>query len=116
MFAAGQFSAMLMLSTVAFDAAVVDQSNSEGIGFPYEKSRLCLGGLGVVCGGMNHATQVFIVTFANGVIVSVFGWLIALRKARRETAAQRPYQTSKSFLLGRYLGRFARKLVKKRQG
>ena len=62
---------------------------------------------------MNHATQVFIVTFANGVIVSVFGWLISLRKARREARADRPDNTGICFLLGRYLGRFARKLVKK---
>lgn len=47
-FAAGQPSAMLMPSTVVLEAAVLDQSNKLGICFSYEKSRLCLGGVGVV--------------------------------------------------------------------
>lgn len=46
--AAGQPSAIFTPSTVGLLPAVEDQSNSEGIGFPYEKSRLCLGGMGVV--------------------------------------------------------------------
>ncbi|MBK9661501.1 MAG: hypothetical protein IPO68_16640 [Chitinophagaceae bacterium] len=37
-FAAGQPSAMLSPSTVTFEAAVVDQSKSEGIGFSYKKA------------------------------------------------------------------------------
>lgn len=37
-FALGQPSAMLMPSTVVLLPAVVDQSNSEGIGFPYKKA------------------------------------------------------------------------------
>ena len=62
---------------------------------------------------MNHATQVVIVAFANGVIVSVWGYLVSMRKANRDAAADRPDNPGICFLLGRYLGRFARKLVKK---